>query len=425
LENISIPDSVTSISVNAFYGCKSLKRITISANVTQIESGAFVNCGSLESIEVAEDNKTYDSREGCNAIIETATNTLIRGCSSTVIPENIQVIERFAFSGSTMKELEIPESVREIGEGVVNYCNNLERIVVAEGNETYDSREGCNAIIETATNTLISGCGTTVIPDSVHAIARRAFLGTNLEEIVVPNGVTGLYMVFTDCKNLKKIVLPNSVREIYRGAFSGCSSLQSIVLSNGLTRVCGFKGCSSLQTIELPDSITTIDIDAFQDCTSLKNIVIHNNITEIDSCAFENCTSLQSIVIPESVCSLGCDAEGTFKGCSNLTDVTILSTSIDKTPESMFEGCKKLKEITLPKGIKKIGRRTFADCEELETITLPVGIAKINEDAFDGCKKLKTIYVPAKKADYYKMRLSEELHSLIVELVPEKKAKKK
>jgi hypothetical protein len=91
----------------------------------------------------------------------------------------------------------------------------------------------------------------------------------------------------------------------------------------------------------------------------------------------------------------------------------------------MFEGCKKLKEITLPKGIKKIGRRTFADCEELETITLPVGIAKINEDAFDGCKKLKTIYVPAKKADYYKMRLSEELHSLIVELVPEKKAKKK
>jgi hypothetical protein len=84
-----------------------------------------------------------------------------------------------------------------------------------------------------------------------------------------------------------------------------------------------------------------------------------------------------------------------------------------------------LQSIVIPKGVKKIEYSTFSGCTALTTVTLPVGVNKINEGAFTGCKALTTIYVPAKKTDYYKQRLPWELHSLIVELQPEKKAKKK
>ena len=92
---------------------------------------------------------------------------------------------------------------------------------------------------------------------------------------------------------------------------------------------------------------------------------------------------------------------------------------------STFYGCSSLQSIVIPKGVKKIEEYTFSGCTALTTVTLPVGVNKIDEGAFTECEALTTIYVPAKKTDYYKRRLPEELHSLIVELQPEKKAKKK
>jgi hypothetical protein len=90
-----------------------------------------------------------------------------------------------------------------------------------------------------------------------------------------------------------------------------------------------------------------------------------------------------------------------------------------------FRGCRSLQSIVIPKGIKKIEEYTFSGCTVLTTVTLPIGVNKINEGAFTECEALTTIYVPAKKTDYYEQRLPEKLHSLIVELQPEKKAKKK
>ena len=92
---------------------------------------------------------------------------------------------------------------------------------------------------------------------------------------------------------------------------------------------------------------------------------------------------------------------------------------------STFYGCSSLQSIVILKGVKKIEEYAFSDCTALTTITLSIGVNKINEGVFTGCKALTTIYVPAKKTDYYKQRLPKELHSLIVELQPEKKAKKK
>ena len=214
LATIIIPEGVTSIGKSAFFGCSSLISITIPKSVTSIRECAFGGCDRLTAIIVDEGNTVYDSREGCNAIIETSSNTLITGCSTTIISESVTSIEEKAFYNcrslitinipksvmgigdwaffgcsslatiiipegvtsigksaffgcSSLISITIPKSVTSIRECAFAHCNSLTDIVVAEGNTMYDSREGCNAIIETNSNTLVVGCAKTVISEGV------------------------------------------------------------------------------------------------------------------------------------------------------------------------------------------------------------------------------------------------------------------
>ena len=187
-----IPKGVTAIGDYAFFDCTSLTSVEIPSSVTEIGNSVFEGCSSLTSIVVEEGNSVYDSREGCNAIIETATNKLIRGCNSTIIPSSVTEIGRSAFYGCTsLASIEIPSSVTKIEYGAFDGCTSLTSIVVKEGNSVFDSREGCNAIIETATNTLIKGCNSTIIPSNVTKIGESAFQDcTSLTSIVIPESVT-------------------------------------------------------------------------------------------------------------------------------------------------------------------------------------------------------------------------------------------
>lgn len=166
----TIPNTVRRIGYAAFYYCKDLKAIYIPDSVTYIANQVFEGCTNLTSIVVAKGNPVYDSRENCNAIIYTASNTLEVGCASTTIPSSVTSIGHDAFNRSLIKSVVIPKGVTEISGNPFRDCMELTSIVVEEGNPVYDSRENCNAIIETATNTLIAGCSETVIPNSVTAI---------------------------------------------------------------------------------------------------------------------------------------------------------------------------------------------------------------------------------------------------------------
>ena len=184
----TIPNTVRRIGHAAFYDCKDLKAIYIPDSVTYISNQVFEGCTNLTSIVVAKGNPVYDSRENCNAIIYTASNTLEVGCASTTIPSSVTSIGYSAFDHSPIKSVVIPKGVTEISGSPFKDCMELTSIVVEEGNPKYDSRENCNAIIETATNTLLAGCSETVIPNSVTAIEEWAYLSTQDKNNVITIG---------------------------------------------------------------------------------------------------------------------------------------------------------------------------------------------------------------------------------------------
>ena len=154
LTSINIPESVTRIGFDAFGVCEALTSVTIPNSVTEIGDSAFCRCEALTSIIVAEENKVYDSRGNCNAIIETKTNRLIQGCTNTVIPE----------------------SVTEIGAGAFKWCEALTSVT---------------------------------IPNSVTEIGLYAFEGCEaLTSVTIPNSVTKIgFSAFEGCKNLEELIL--------------------------------------------------------------------------------------------------------------------------------------------------------------------------------------------------------------------------
>ncbi len=250
LTNITFPHSVTSIGISAFYYCD-LSDIFIPNSVTSIGGGAFMGCRNLMSITVEDGNPNYDSRNNCNAIIESATNTLITGSVNTIIPNTVTSIASSAFCASNISDITFPESVTSIGHHAFWFCTNLTeliipctitsmddsfvgcygltRILVDEDNPIYDSRDNCNAIIKTSTNTLIAGCDNSIIPNSVTAIGNYAFYWCRFSSVSIPDMVTSIgFSAFAENKSLKSVTIGKSVINIGQYAFEQCRSLTEV-----------------------------------------------------------------------------------------------------------------------------------------------------------------------------------------------------
>ena len=164
---------------------------------------------------------------------------------------------------------------------------SLTTIVVDEGNPKYDSRDGCNAIIETATNTLVYGCKSSSIPSSVTSIEAYAFSDCSaLTSVVIPSSVTSIgSYAFSSCSGLTSVVIPSSVTSIGEGTFFGCSGLTSIVIPSSVTSigVSAFNGCSGLTSVVSPSSVTSIGNDAFRNCSNLANLCFDGTEAQWDA----------------------------------------------------------------------------------------------------------------------------------------------
>ena len=238
---------LTSIGNHAFYGCRGLTSVTIPNSVTSIGSIAFEFCSGLTSISFGNSLTSI----GMGAFTQCNSLTSIR------IPNSVTNIEVGAFIG----------------------CHSLTSIIVEEGNTHYDSRDNCNAIIETASNTLIAGCQTTIIPNSVKNIGGDAFC---------------------DCSNLTSITIPNSVTNIGFCAFNNCNGLTSIIIGN---------------------SVTKIDISAFGNCNSLKMIQsLIENPFPINTSVFEGIYTTATLYVPAG-CKAKYEATEGWKNFQNIVEM--------------------------------------------------------------------------------------------------------
>ena len=279
-------------SIATHYDKDYISEITFSKGMKHI-GGNFVITPKNYKLSVEDGNEVYDSRNNCNAIIETATNTLIWGTNNTVIPNSVEKLGRLSFVlcdfetitiPNSVKELDdtvfmdcrdltgitIPDSVEVIGDSCFSHCFNLQevyigagvreigktlfafdeynttdeyktlsKVVVSTGNTVFDSRENCNAIIRTETNTLVQGCPTTVIPDSVAKIGDSAFETIyGLKVISIPNGVKEIGgRAFYNCIGLTSITIPASVEYIGNNALT-CGYLSSITCNGTVAPSC-------------------------------------------------------------------------------------------------------------------------------------------------------------------------------------------
>lgn len=266
-QNTTIPNDIISIGDAAFLGCTNLPSLSIPNGVTKIGYDAFGDCSSMSTVSIPNSVVSIgkDAFEGCT------------GLKSIIIPHSVEFIGEGAFSGCTgLTSMTIPSNVKEIGYGIFTYCDGLSSIVVEDGNSSYDSRNNCNAIINSKTDELIAGCQNTIIPNDVKGIGRLAF-----------------YF----CGGLKSANIPNGVTNIGEYAFSGCGGLTSV---------------------NIPDGVTKIDEGAFYFCEGLSSVNIPNSVTYIGNFAFESCTGLTSIIIPSSVKYIGWYA---IADCVNLSDI--------------------------------------------------------------------------------------------------------
>lgn len=305
---------VTSIGEYAFDGCYDLTAITIPESVTSIGGSAFSSCIGLTTI---------------------------------TIPKSVKKIGDGAFYYSGIESITIPKSVKNIGGSILTGCNNLGSIIVESGNTVYDSRDNSNAIIKTATNTMIAGCKNTIIPNSVTSIDQNTFIYcSTLTSINIPNSITKIpYHAFGACRDLQSVTISNSVKEIEEGAFDCCYALTSINLPESVTNIerGTFYNCKSLKSITIPNSVTSIKETTFGDCTALESITIGNSVKSIEGGAFAYCSSLKSIIIPNSVTTIGMQV---FEGCSNLQSIT-LGSSIEKIDSWAFKDCNAITSITI------------------------------------------------------------------------------
>ena len=279
ITDLTIPDNVTEIDINAFKGCSNMKTVTLSNNISHLSNGIFSDCSSLESIIIPSGVKSIgkSSFEGCSSL------------RSINIPEGVEEIAPRTFYGcSSLTQLFIPKSIVSIKNEDENGnhwtfvygCNSLTSIIVDEDNPVFDSRDNCNAIIESASNTLITGCTTTKIPEGITSIGSYAFAGLEY---------------------LTTITLPHSLKRIERGTFNW----------------------SGLQEIDIPENVTFIEAYSISNCKQLKTVrSFINEPFEISENAFSGSTSTAKLYVPQGTIDKYKATKGwtVFKEIEEMTD---------------------------------------------------------------------------------------------------------
>lgn len=266
-----------------------------------------------------------------------------------------------------------------------------------------------------------------IIEEGVTTVGNRAFTGTSVETLTLPDTLTrvGEY-AFNGCNNLKSVYIPQNVVRIERDAFSFCDALSEVQFDKRVSGLVigqsAFDYSRELTDLEIPGGVTDLGVYAFRNCSKLISLTLHEGLTSIASHAFTACRSLQKVNIPSTVTSIGSMAFYECKGlqevsfsegiremddfvfykCDSLTKVT-LPGSLEVIPGGTFASCGALQSIVIPEGVKSLGAFSnassnagvFFECTSLRTVSLPSTLTKIMGATFDSCENLQDITLPS------------------------------
>lgn len=460
IQQIKIPDSVEYIDPYAFSLCKGLHTVQLPASLTLISEELFAECDNLRNLSIP-DTVTEIGANAFSKCTEFSLTGLPDGIKSIgaaafedcgrieelVLPETLEHIGEAAFGGTIIDKASFegtPEKWKAIGgdcgiECEVTFPNHICDFGSSWQYDTQKHWQSCscgktqNEGEHTGDGDTCTVCGA-ALSEALGSGSIDGGLSWSLSRSgALTISGSGKMPDFSSVANaapwdkqkdkIQSAVIESGVQSISGGAFSGCTALEKVSISDTVAQIDlnAFDGCTALAEFEVaadnkafssdggvlfsagkellrcpvgksadytvPSGTVAIAGDAFKDCAKLESLVIPDSVTAIGKSAFENCAALKRITLPKSIAML---EALTFSGCASLAEIT-LPDGLKALGEKVFSGCAALKSVKIPAEVTVIPTEAFSGCVSLESITIPKSVSHINEHAFDGCTALKKV----------------------------------
>lgn len=399
IKNIELNDGISAIYPKAFENCSVLKGIYLSSTIAEIGSLAFSGSVGLKIYTDAESkpedwasnwnkgnspvywgvkknsfgqNGIYQYLIENNAVSITnyVSDELNNVMPSVIENKPVTKIKSYAFTGSNIFELSVPDSVTniEISSFIdANLLNTLDLPFL--GDTAYSAEKSflghLFGAIDTSTNKEMTATSLRKVVLRGGMLAEKAFSGCDrLTEIKLPLQITTIEeSSFHGCQRLTKVDAPSTVTKILKNAFAGCAALNDFKMPKNLVSIgeSAFHGCAALEEITIPSGVKTLPNDVFLGCSSLEKAVLPAAMTEIGASAFKDCAKLTDLTLPDELKTIGPQA---FNGCATLPSV-IIPPKTQLIDATAFENCAAMRVIYIPKSVITIGVHAFRGCSSL------------------------------------------------------------
>ena len=444
LESLTLPDSLETVGSGAFSTFE-IQTLNIGSGLKSLGDDVFSRV--YQNINVDDNNQNFTSKDGA-LYTKDFSKLLIYPVQNQIenlyLPEGLKTIPYHAFYGAYMlKSIHVPSTVIEIGNNIIE-GTAIETISVNSGNSVYDSRDNCNAIIETATNKLITACAKTVIPNSVTVLGAGSYINCGVNILNIPSSIqtiefncfAGEKINISSIESWLKVDMQDNMT--WTTLCLNGEPLTAVTIPEGVTKIPNnaFMNQSQITGVTFPDSLKEIGEQAFYDCSNITNLVIPKNVIHIGSLAFAGCSGVTNLTLPNGIKTIG---SGAFARCTNILNVTIPNTVTEISPIDFVSGAtlniediaawcslsintseyawqssdveikithsgSEINNLTIPTGVTSIGAG-FNFCKTITSLTIPTSVKSISEYAFNYCSNLTSITYEGTTAQWEQMNV--------------------